>query len=188
MSSLHTPHRLSVAPMIKYTDQHWRYLIRGITLHTLLYTEMIQCDTLNYNPSMLHSFIGHHAVEHPLCLQLGGSDPINLGQACYLANSFCPDFHSINLNCGCPSNKAINQGFGAELMLNADNTRECVYNMTRQSSVPVTVKCRLGAIPGLDSHEQLVHFIANIQSAGCKHVIVHARDCMLRGLTPGEYI
>jgi len=180
------PHRLSVAPMIQYTDLHWRYLVRGITKHTLLYTEMTMSNTLIHNPSILHTFIGHSVEEHPLALQLGGNTAESLGEASYLACSYCPDWHSINLNCGCPSNKALSQGFGAELMLDAENTRQCVSAMVRQSSVPVTVKCRLGAIPGLDTHEQLVHFITSVKSAGCSHIIMHARDCMLKGLSPAQ--
>jgi len=180
------PHRLSVAPMIQYTDLHWRYLVRGITKHTLLYTEMTMSNTLIHNPSILHTFIGHSTDEHPLSLQLGGNTAESLGEASYLACSYSPDWHSINLNCGCPSNKALTQGFGAELMLDTENTRQCVQAMVRKSSVPVTVKCRLGAIPGLDTHEQLVHFIANVKSAGCSHIIMHARECMLKGLSPAQ--
>jgi len=147
---------------------------------------MTMSNTLIHNPSVLHTFIGHSDVEHPLALQLGGNSAESLGEASYLACSFCPDWHSINLNCGCPSNKALSQGFGAELMLDAENTRQCVYSMVRKSSVPVTVKCRLGAIPGLDTHEQLVHFITSVKSAGCSHIIMHARDCMLKGLSPAQ--
>ena len=160
--------------------------MRGITKHTLLYTEMTMSNTLIHNPSILQTFIGHSTDEHPLSLQLGGNTAESLGEASYLACSYCPDWHSINLNCGCPSNKALTQGFGAELMLDTENTRQCVQAMVRKSSVPVTVKCRLGAIPGLDTHEQLVHFITNVKSAGCSHIIVHARDCMLKGLSPAQ--
>lgn len=101
---------LSIAPMIQWTDRHWRFLMRQITKKTLLYTEMTMDNTLIHNKSSLESFLGHSECEHPLVLQLGGSDPNDVSEAAYLCESFA-QYHEINLNCGCPSNKAIRGSF-----------------------------------------------------------------------------
>jgi tRNA-dihydrouridine synthase A len=100
---------LSIAPMIQWTDRHWRYLMRQITKKTILYTEMTMDNTLIYNSGSklsLDSFLGHSYCEHPLVVQLGGSEPNDIGEAAYICESYA-QFHEINLNCGCPSNKAI---------------------------------------------------------------------------------
>jgi tRNA-dihydrouridine synthase A len=109
-------HVLSVAPMIQWTDRYYRFMMRQITQKTLLYTEMTMDQALIYNPHNLETFIGHDPIENPLAIQLGGNDPIKLSEAAYLCESF-GGFSEINLNCGCPSNKARKAGFGAELML-----------------------------------------------------------------------
>lgn len=177
---------LSVAPMIQWTDAHWRYYVRAFTGSTTLYTEMTMANTLVHNPHQLYKFIGHSAEEHPLVLQLGGCEPEILAKACELVTQF-GTWEGINLNCGCPSNKARKQGFGAEMMLDVDRTRRCVYAMKRVSSdTPITVKCRLGVIPGCTTYTELQHFVASMKAAGTSHIIVHARNCILRGLSPAQ--
>ncbi len=185
---------LSVAPMIQWTDVHWRYMFRGISAKTTVYTEMTMSSALVHHAEELHKFLGK-AVEHPCSpcvVQLGGMDPAELGEAAYLCESYSA-FEAINLNCGCPSGKAKKFGFGAEMMLNPDLTRRCVYEMKRRvSSSDVTVKCRLGIyeeefVDGANTdYNHLVKFIGAVAEAGCSSMIVHARDCVLRGLSPAQ--
>lgn len=177
---------LCTAPMIQWTDRHWRYMFRYITKETLLYSEMVVDGTLIHNANDLEVFLGHKEVEHPLCLQLGGCDPVRVGEAAYLCEGYS-DWHSINLNCGCPSNKAKKAGFGAELMLDPVNTGRIVKEMIRRvSRHEVTVKCRLGVLPDHDSYEELTRFIGEVTNAGAKTLILHARNVVLTGLSPAQ--
>ena len=183
---------LSVAPMIQWTDRHWRYYVRGITQKTTLYTEMVMDDAVINNPLALEKYIGHSAAENPLVLQLGGCDPTKLGDAAALCERY-GGFKEINLNCGCPSDKAKSRDFGASLMMTPDRVREIVHAMSRRcvDGTPITVKCRLGAIDSYKSakiHQSppVQTFVAAVKQAGCSKVIVHARDCLLRGLTPAQ--
>ncbi len=179
-------HILSIAPMIQWTDRHWRYFMRQITKKTLLYTEMTMDNTLIHNPANLEAFIGHlKDVEHPLALQLGGNDPEKLGEAAYLCESFA-SFNEINLNAGCPSNKAKKAGFGAELMLSPDLVRQIVHEMKRRvTHTEVTVKCRIG-VTNRESYENLVEFVNAVKSGGVTHMVIHARSCVLKGLSPAQ--
>ena len=206
---------ISVAPMIQYTDRHWRYLFRAISSHTTLYTEMTMDTALTYNPTNLDDFIGYSkGVEDPLVIQLGGSDPVSLSEAAYMCESY-GDFEAINLNCkltntylynthvhythinfirlyliyaigGCPSNKAKKAGFGAELMLEPELVQRILYAMKRKvTHTDITVKCRIG-VSGKETFDDLVEFILMLNSVGIKHVIIHARSCVLRGLSPAQ--
>jgi tRNA-dihydrouridine synthase A len=171
--------------MIQWSDRYWRYLIRQITRKTLLYTEMTMDSALNWNPLNLEPFLGHDEVEYPLALQLGGCDPVKMGAAAYLAESYGA-YESINVNCGCPSNRAKKCGFGAELMLEPDTVRKIIHEMKRTvTHTEITVKCRLG-VTNRESWEELKEFIHAVSEGGVKHVIVHARTCILRGLSPAQ--
>lgn len=159
--------------------------MRQITRKTLLYTEMTMDSALNWNPLNLEQFLGHDGVEYPLALQLGGCDPIKMGAAAYLAESYGA-YESINVNCGCPSNRAKKCGFGAELMLEPETVRKIVHEMKRTiTHTEVTVKCRLG-VTNRESWEELKEFIHAVSEGGVKHVIVHARTCILSGLSPAQ--
>lgn len=159
--------------------------MRQITRKTLLYTEMTMDSAINWNPENLQPFLGHDDVEYPLALQLGGSDPKSMGAAAYLAESYGV-YESINVNAGCPSNRAKKCGFGAELMLEPDLVKRIVYEMKRVvARTDITVKCRLG-VTNRESWEELVEFIHAVKEGGVNHVIVHARTCVLKGLSPAQ--
>lgn len=176
---------LSIAPMIQWTDRHWRYFMRQITQKTVLYTEMTMDSALIHNTTRLEPFLGHDSIEYPLVVQLGGNDPIQLGEAAYICQSF-GSYHEINLNCGCPSNRAKKAGFGAELMLEPDLVRQICHEMKRRAtSTDITVKCRLG-VTGRESFDDLIDFVTNVRMTGVSKIILHARSCVLRGLTPAQ--
>ncbi len=161
--------------------------MRYITSETLLYSEMVVDGTLLHNTHDLEVFIGHKEVEHPLCLQLGGCTPERVGEAAALCEAYNGHFQSINLNCGCPSNKAKRAGFGAELMLDPINTGRIVKEMIRRvTHTEVTVKCRLGVLPDHDSYEELQKFIGEVTQAGARTIILHARNVVLQGLSPAQ--
>ena len=159
--------------------------MRQITRKTLLYTEMTMDSAINWNPENLQPFLGHDEVEYPLALQLGGSDPVKMGAAAYLAEGY-GIYESINVNAGCPSNRAKKCGFGAELMLEPDLVKRIVYEMRRVvARTDITVKCRLG-VTNRESWDELVEFIHAVKEGGVNHVIVHARTCVLKGLSPAQ--
>ncbi|MFT4563711.1 MAG: tRNA-dihydrouridine synthase A [Gammaproteobacteria bacterium] len=176
-----SPWRFCVAPMMQYTDRHFRYFARIMSGEARLYTEMVVCDAL------LHAgpdrFLAHSAFEAPVALQLGGSDPITLAQAAILgeAAGFC----EINLNVGCPSDRVKSGRFGACLMAEPQLVADCVRAMIEVVNIPVTVKTRIG-IDRTDSYQELTVFIQAIQDAGCRIVIIHARKAWLDGLSPKE--
>jgi len=172
--------------MIQWTDRHWRYFIRGITNKTLLFTEMTMADALVHNAEDLEPFLGHDGEEYPLALQLGGSDPRTLGEAAALATAY-GRYDSLNLNSGCPSGKAKKVGFGAELMLDPPLVRQIVHEMVRRcGDSAVTVKCRLGVDPGRTAWDELLEYVHAVRDGGARHVVVHARTCMLHGLSPAQ--
>jgi tRNA-dihydrouridine synthase A len=160
--------------------------MRQITHKTLLYTEMTMDTALTYNPTNLERFIGYNKdVEHPLAIQLGGCNPEKLGEAAYLCESF-GSFNEINLNAGCPSNKAKKAGFGAELMLEPELVRQIVHEMKRRvTHTEVTVKCRIG-VTDRESYEDLLEFVEAVRAGGVNHMIIHARSCVLKGLSPAQ--
>jgi len=167
--------------MMEWTDRHCRAFLRCLTKRTLLYTEMVHCGAVLHGDAERH--LGHDAVEHPLALQLGGSDPRDLATAARLAETF--GFDEINLNIGCPSERVSAGRFGACLMAEPELVRDCVGAMMDAVTVPVTVKCRTG-IDDRDSYEELAQFVETVAQAGCRTFILHARKALLSGLSPKE--
>ena len=173
--------RLSVAPMMDWTDRHCRYFHRLMSRNVLLYTEMVTAPAL-VRGGALH-LLDFQPEEHPVALQLGGSDPQELAEAARLGAA--AGYDEINLNVGCPSDRVQSGTFGAILMKRPDLVAECVAAMREAVAVPVTVKCRLG-VDEQDPEEVLPEFIARIAAAGCERFIVHARKAWLQGLSPKE--
>jgi tRNA-dihydrouridine synthase A len=176
-----TTHRLAVAPMMERTDRHCRYFLRQLSPHSWLYTEMITAAALIHGPR--DRLLAFHADEHPVAVQLGGSDPAELAAAARLAAA--AGYDEINLNVGCPSGRVQAGCFGAALMARPDVVAACVRAMRDVCDVPVTVKTRLG-IDDLDSYEFLCGFATMVAAAGCDTLIVHARKAWLNGLSPKE--
>jgi len=173
--------RLSVAPMLDWTDRYCRFFLRQISQHTLLYTEMITTGALLHRDPA--RFLDYNAQEHPLALQLGGSEPEELAHCARLADQW--GYDEINLNVGCPSDRVQNGRFGACLMAVPELVADCVAAMHENTRRPVTVKHRIG-IDEQDSYEELIHFIDTVAQAGCRTFIVHARKAWLQGLSPKE--
>ncbi len=173
--------RLSVAPMMDCTDRHFRYLVRLVTRHTLLYTEMVTSAALVHGDR--ERLLEFSEVEHPVALQLGGSDPAELARCARFAAE--RGYDEINLNVGCPSRRVRRGRFGACLMAEPDVVAGCVAAMRASSPLPVTVKTRIG-IDDRDRYEHLTEFVEKISAAGCRTVIVHARKAWLSGLSPKE--
>ena len=173
--------RLSVAPMLDWTDRHCRYFLRLITRRTLLYTEMVTTGALIHGDRERH--LGFDPAEHPVALQLGGSDPGDLAACTRLASD--RGYDEVNLNVGCPSDRVQNGRFGACLMAEPRLVAECVAAMKANALIPVTVKTRIG-IDDRDSYQELVEFVTEIAAAGCDALIVHARKAWLQGLSPKE--
>lgn len=173
--------RLSVAPMLDRTDRHFRYLARCFTRHTLLYTEMVVARALLC--ARPERFLGFDAVEHPLALQLAGSEPRELARAARIGAD--AGFDEINLNVGCPSDRVQSGRFGACLMAEPGRVAECVAEMRAATGIPVTVKTRIG-IDQRDSFEELCAFVETVAGAGCGTFIVHARKAWLNGLSPTQ--
>jgi tRNA-dihydrouridine synthase A len=174
--------RFSVAPMMDCTDRHDRYFLRLIAPDILLYTEMITAQALHHHrdPNYLLAF---HPAEHPIALQLGGSDPALLVQAAKMGEAY--GYDEINLNVGCPSPRVKSGNFGACLMHEPNRVADCVAAMQSVVSIPVTVKCRIG-VDDNDTYEALHYFIQLIAHSGCKTFIIHARKAWLSGLSPKE--
>ena len=172
---------LSVAPMLDWTDRHCRYFLRQITRHTLLYTEMITTGALLHRSPA--RFLDYHPAEHPLALQIGGSDPAELATCTRLADEWAYD--EVNLNVGCPSDRVQSGRFGACLMADPQLVADCVAAMSQATRRPVTVKHRIG-IDDMDSYDALARFVDSVARAGCRTFIVHARKAWLKGLSPKE--
>lgn len=175
------PHRMAVAPMLDWTDRHCRYFLRLISRHTWLYTEMITTGALLHGD--VDYLLRFDPSEHPVALQLGGSEPADMARCAQLGAEF--GYDEININVGCPSDRVQNGRFGACLMAEPQRVGDCVAAMTATVSIPITVKTRIG-IDEQDSYEALHHFVATIAAAGCRTVIVHARKAWLSGLSPKE--
>ena len=174
-------HRLSVAPMMDWTDRHCRVLHRHMTRRAMLYTEMVTAPAVIHGPKA--RLLDFSPQEHPVALQLGGSDPGELAQATRIAQAWRHD--EINLNCGCPSDRVQSGCFGAVLMERPGLVAECVRAMQGETDVPVTVKCRIG-VDEQEPEEILPRFIETIARAGVRHIIIHARKAWLQGLSPKE--
>jgi tRNA-dihydrouridine synthase A len=173
--------RLSVAPMMDWTDRHCRMFHRHITRHSWLYTEMVTTGAL------LHGDVGRHLdfnqEEHPVALQLGGSEPADLAKSARLGEQW--GYDEINLNCGCPSERVQKGAFGACLMAEPQLVADCVKAMRDAVAIDVTVKHRIG-IDDVTSYDFVRDFVGVIADAGCTTFIVHARNAILKGLSPKE--
>ena len=173
-------HRFCVAPMLDCTDRHARFFLRLLTKRSLLYTEMITTGALIYGDR--DGFLAYNQEEHPVSLQLGGSDPAHLKQCTQMA--YDHGYDEVNINVGCPSDRVQKGKFGACLMKEADLVAECVQQM-KQVPVPVTIKSRIG-VDDQDSYENLVEFVAKTSQAGCQAYVIHARKAWLKGLSPKQ--
>ena len=180
-SNSYGSHRLSVAPMMDWTDRHCRFFHRLISRRAMLYSEMVTSAAILHGPKA--RLLDFSAEEHPVALQLGGSDPRELAQAVRIARDW--GYDEINLNCGCPSDRVQSGCFGAVLMKSPDLVAECLRAMQGETDAPVTVKCRIG-VDDQDAAEVLPAFIETVANAGIDHVIVHARKAWLKGLSPRE--
>ena len=176
---------LSVAPMMDWTTPQFRTILRFMTKKTYLYSEMLVDDTILHNSENLHRHLGL-LDQGPNVIQIGGSNPETLGQASEILQQYGIGngyYQELNLNCGCPSNKVSSRCFGAKLMLQPSLVREIVSTMSRRVSCPVTVKCRLGVANHRDTYEELREFISEAHAGGANKFIIHARNCVLEGLT-----
>ncbi|MFC3087023.1 tRNA dihydrouridine(20/20a) synthase DusA [Tabrizicola soli] len=174
-------YRLSVAPMMDWTDRHCRVFHRLMTRRAMLYTEMVTAPAIVHGPRP--RLLDYSGIEHPVALQLGGSDPAELAEATRIADAWAYD--EINLNCGCPSDRVQSGCFGAVLMERPALVADCLRAMQAETDAPVTVKCRIG-VDQQDPETVLPAFIETLAGAGVRHIIVHARKAWLQGLSPRE--
>ena len=172
---------VSVAPMMGCTDRHARYFLRLISRHTWLYTEMVTTGAILHGDRA--RLLGFDSFEHPVALQVGGSDPKALSHSAKVGEGF--GYDEINLNLGCPSSRVQSGWFGACLMADPDLVAQCVAAMQHSVRVPVTVKLRIG-IDDRDAYGDLARFVEAVAGAGCRTFIVHARKAWLQGLSPKE--
>lgn len=172
---------ISIAPMMKCTDRHFRYLMRLISKRVLMYTEMITMDALLHGNKQW--LIGYDPIEHPLAIQLGGSNPQKLAECAHISEEY--GYQEVNLNVGCPSDRVKAGRFGACLMKDSRLVAECVSEMKSRVKLPVTVKCRIG-VDEFDSYEYLQSFVKHLVDAGLDGLIVHARKAWLNGLSPKD--
>ncbi|PUZ46403.1 hypothetical protein GQ55_7G074700 [Panicum hallii var. hallii] len=181
----HLPPLFSVAPMMDWTDNHYRTLARLISRHAWLYTEMVVAETIVHQKDNLDRFLAFPEDQHPIVLQIGGSNLENLAKATELANAYSYD--EINLNCGCPSGKVAGHGcFGARLMFDPEFVGDAMSAIATNCDVPVSVKCRIG-VDDRDSYEELCEFVDKVVSKSpTRHFIIHARKALLNGLSPAE--
>ena len=175
------PWRLSVAPMMDWTDRHCRYFHRLITRRTRLYTEMVTTGALLHGDVPRH--LDFNAEEHPVALQLGGSEPADLAHCARLAEQW--GYDEVNLNCGCPSERVQRGAFGACLMAEPRLVADGVKAMRDAVTIPVTVKHRIG-IDREERYDFVRDFVGTLADAGCQVFIVHARNAWLQGLSPKE--
>lgn len=173
--------RLSIAPMMDWTDRHCRYFHRLLSAKVLLYTEMVTTGALIHGDVARH--LEYNREEHPVALQLGGSEPADLAQCAKLGEQW--GYDEINLNCGCPSERVQRGAFGACLMAEPQLVSDCVKAMLDVVNIPVTVKHRIG-IDKLESYSFVRDFVGAVSQAGCTTFIVHARSAWLKGLSPKE--
>ncbi len=180
---LQSPHswRMSVAPMMEWTDRHCRYFHRLLSRRALLYTEMVNAGAVIHGGTERH--LRFNAEEHPVALQLGGNEPATLARSAQLGAQW--GYGEINLNCGCPSDRVKRGAFGASLMKAPALVADCVKAMVDVVAVPVTVKHRIG-IDKDESYDFVRDFIGTVAEAGCSTFIVHARNAWLHGISPKE--
>lgn len=173
--------KISIAPMLDWSDRHYRYFMRQITLHSILYTEMMVADAIIHGDK--ERLLGYDNLEHPIVLQLGGSDPAKLAAASKIAIAF--NYDEINLNVGCPSDRVKSGNFGACLMEDPALVGAAVGAMQDKVSIPVTVKHRIG-LNKIEDYSFVRDFVGVVSEAGCRHFIVHARNAILQGLSPKQ--
>lgn len=171
----------SVAPMMDWTDRHCRWFHRQLSKHVELYTEMVVADAVIHGPR--ERLLGFNDIEHPVILQIGGSDPSKLAEAAIIGEGF--GYDGININIGCPSDRVQSGRFGACLMAEPELVGDCFQAMQKAVSIPVTVKCRLG-IDDQVVEDTLPDFLKIVSDAGCETFIIHARKAWLKGLSPKE--
>ncbi|WP_026376831.1 tRNA dihydrouridine(20/20a) synthase DusA [Aestuariibacter salexigens] len=176
----HLNRAISVAPMLDWTDRHCRYFMRLLTQHSVLYTEMVTTGALIFGKG---DYLRFHQQEHPVALQLGGSDVSDMRRCAEMAQH--RGYDEVNINVGCPSDRVQNGRFGACLMAEPQTVADCVSSMQAAVDIPVTVKSRIG-IDDMDEYEDLSRFIDTVASAGCTTFIVHARKAWLQGLSPKQ--
>lgn len=174
-------HRLSIAPMLDWTDRHCRYFHRILSPHALLYTEMVTTGAILFGDAKRH--LDFNPEEHPVVLQLGGSDPEAMAKCAKLAQDW--GYDEVNINVGCPSDRVQSGSFGACLMAEPKVVADCVKAMKDGVGIPVTVKSRIG-IDDMDEYEPLYAFTEQVVDAGADALIVHARKAWLKGLSPKE--
>src|SRR5688572_8409728 len=174
-------HRLCVAPMMDWTDRHCRYFMRQVSSRAFLYTEMITTGALLHGDVERH--LAFHPAEHPVALQLGGSEPDELAHCARLGEKY--GYDEINLNIGCPSERVQRGAFGACLMAEPQLVATCVASIRNAVSLPVTVKHRIG-IDAVEVYAFVRDFVGAVSEAGCQTFIVHARNAILKGLSPKE--
>jgi tRNA-dihydrouridine synthase A len=174
-------HRFSVAPMLDWTDRHARFFHRLLSRHSVLYTEMVTCGAIIHGDTDRH--LCFDSAEHPVVLQLGGSDPKSMAQCAAIAERY--GYDEININVGCPSDRVQSGSFGACLMATPTLVAECISAMRTACSLPVTIKCRVG-IDDQDSDDFLQEFIETTATSGSSTYILHARIAVLQGLSPKE--
>ena len=181
MSDMQIDSRIAVAPMMDWTDQHCRYFMRLLSPSALLYTEMVTANAIHFGNAdeLLH----YDMAEHPIAVQLGGSDPALMAEAAMLAAKV--GYDEININVGCPSDRVQSGQFGACLMSSPEVVADCVRAMRAEVDVPVTVKNRIG-IDDQDNDEFLLRFVDTVAAAGCNKFVVHARIAILEGLSPKQ--
>jgi tRNA-dihydrouridine synthase A len=167
--------------MMDWTDCHCRFFHRQMTRRAMLYSEMVTAAAIVHGPKA--RLLDYSGEEHPVALQLGGSDPGELARAVRMARHW--NYDEINLNCGCPSDRVQSGCFGAVLMERPDLVADCLRAMQAESYVPVTVKCRIG-VDDQDPEEALPRFIEAVAGAGVRHIVIHARKAWLQGLSPKE--
>ncbi|WP_102306130.1 tRNA dihydrouridine(20/20a) synthase DusA [Vibrio cyclitrophicus] len=178
---MYQSNRLSVAPMLDWTDRHCRYFHRLLSQQTLLYTEMVTTGAILHGKG---DFLEYNEQEHPLALQLGGSNPVDLAACAKLAGE--RGYDEVNLNVGCPSDRVQNGRFGACLMAEPELVADCVSAMKEVTDIPITVKTRIG-IDDQDSYEFLTKFVSTVsEKGGCEQFTIHARKAWLSGLSPKE--
>lgn len=175
-------HRFCIAPMMDWSDRHCRYFWRLLSKKARLYTEMVTTGALLHGNDV-ERFLDFNPEEHPLALQLGGSDPSELAQCARLAEQW--GYDEINLNCGCPSDRVQNGMIGACLMAHPQLVADCMKAMQDATSLPVTIKHRIG-IDDMEDYNGLYRFVDAIAATGCRTFIIHARKAWLQGLSPKQ--
>ncbi len=173
--------RISVAPMMDWTTKDYRFFARLFNPNVVLYTEMVTTGAILFGDAKRH--LDYNAQEHPIVLQLGGSNPQELATCSKMAEDW--GYDEVNLNVGCPSDRVQNNKIGACLMAEPNLVAECIHSMQKAVNIPVTVKHRIG-IDDMQSYEEMLHFVDTVAATGCTYFVVHARIAILKGLSPKE--